>query len=272
MEAIIYRDELARYEILQKLGEGGNGCVYLVRDRFLNRRLALKMIMDAEIHFFDREIEVLKKAEIAFLPVIYDAWLMQDGTGIIVMEYVEGDNLAVYLKKHCKISEQMMKKWAVSITEFLCYLHDGPYPALYRDLKPENIIVRKSGELALIDFGTVVCLDKDCYTDGKRVGTRGFSAPEQWEGRAIDQRSDIYSFGKVCEVLWQHCIYQSEELERIIRKCTQPLPEDRYRTVQSLISDLLTYEKREKNRLLAERAGYVMRLLILSVVIWFIWT
>lgn len=272
MEDKLYRDELSRYEVLEKLGEGGNGCVYLVKDIYLNRKLALKMIEDAELHFFDKEVEILKKADATMLPVIYDAWLMQDGTGVIVMEYVEGDNLAIYLKKHRRISEQVMKKWAVSLAEFLCYLHERPHPVLYRDLKPENIIVRKNEELALIDFGTVVCLDKDCYIDGKRVGTRNFAAPEQWEGKSMDRRSDIYSLGKVCEVLWQHCVYQSEELESIIRKCTQPLPENRYRTVRSVLKDLIACEKREKSRLLAERAWYFIRLVILSVVTWLIWT
>lgn len=268
MKDTLYRDELSRYEFLEKLGEGGNGSVYLVRDTYLKRKLALKMMPDAEIHFFDKEVEVLKNAEIAILPVIYDAWLMQDGTGVIVMEYVEGDNLSDYLKKCGRISEELMKKWSLSLAEFLCYLHEMSCPVLYRDLKPENIMVRKNGEIILIDFGTVICLEEDSYTDGKRIGTKGYAAPEQWAGKATDQRSDIYSLGRVYEVLWQHCVYKSEEFEKIIKKCIQDLPENRYRTVQSVRNDLRLYEKREKSRLFAERVWYLLRLMILSIMIY----
>ena len=123
------------------------------------------------------------------------------------MEYVEGDNLSDYLKRCGRISEELMKKWTLSIAEFLCYLHEMSCPVLYRDLKPENIMVRKNGEIILIDFGTVICLEEDSYTDGKRIGTKGYAAPEQWAGKATDQRSDIYSLGRVYEVLWQHCVY-----------------------------------------------------------------
>lgn len=268
MELNRYLRELERYEFLEKLGQGGNGSVYLVRDTCLNRKVALKMMPNAEIHFFHKEVEILKSEEIKLLPCIYDAWLMQDGTGIIVMEYVQGENLSSYLESHQGISEETLQKWCIALAEFLKHIHDKTPPVLYRDLKPENIMVRKNGELAVIDFGTAVCMEQESYKDGKRIGTKGFASPEQWMGKSIDRRSDIYSLGMVMKVLYENSLYRSLELGKIIEKCTRDLPEKRYMTIHGVLKDLKEYPYKEKRKLIKERLWYVLKIVILLMIIY----
>jgi len=262
------RNELERYEFLKKLGEGGNGSVHLVQDLYLQRKLAVKMIEHAEIGFFYKEVDILKKAGMKLLPIIYDAWIMSDGVGIIVMEYIQGKNLYEYLQVYTEIDEACMNTWALELASFLCQLHESNTPMLYRDLKPENIMICENMELRIVDFGTAVCLEQGTHKDGMRVGTKGFAAPEQWNGGWSDARSDIYSLGAILKLLWEHCSYQSMEMEKIIRKCMQELPEHRYRTAESLLRDIRVYPKKEQRRLLWERTVYALRIFFLLTVVY----
>lgn len=185
-----------RYAVTEMLGKGGTGRVYLAKDIRLGRMTALKILKKATEQF-EEEVQVLQKQGLYMLPVIFDAWVEKDGSGIIVMEYVRGCNLKEYLTLHRQITEKQIYLWGLQLGEFLQRLHSMNPKILYRDLKPENIMVQPDGTLRLVDVGAAVRMDEEKALKGKRTGTYGYASPEQWEGDSVDERTDIYSLGSV---------------------------------------------------------------------------
>ena len=149
-----------RYEIKGILGEGGMGRVYLAGDMRLGRLVAIK-VLEQVTEQFQEEVALLRRQNFMMLPAIYDAWVEEDGTGVIVMEYVEGQNLKEYLALHGQIPEKQVYQWGVQLGEFLKKLHSGNPKVLYRDLKPENIMVLPDKTLRLVDVGAAVRLGEE---------------------------------------------------------------------------------------------------------------
>ena len=212
------------------------GTVYLARDKKINMLWAIKDLGDSdEFLSYARksEISVLRRVSHPNLPRVTD--IFDEGKRTwMVMDYIEGKTLEEILGSKKKIPQKKFYQWSLEITSALQYLHSMNPPVIYRDLKPSNIIIRPSGSAVLIDFGTA----KGCETkkDEYALGTKGYAAPEQYEGRS-DERSDIYSAGRVIGKMAGP--KANSFIKHICRKCTASDPKDRYKNAEGLRKALL---------------------------------
>jgi eukaryotic-like serine/threonine-protein kinase len=205
--------KLGPYEIQSPLGAGGMGEVYRARDTRLDRTVAIKVLPShlssnaAARQRFDREARAISSLSHQNICQLYDVG-SQGGTDFLVMEYLEGETLADRLAKGPLPLPQLLK-CGVEISEGLEKAHRSG--VVHRDLKPGNIMLTKSGA-KLMDFGlakpaaapaasaaTAATLDakRPLTAEGSIVGTFHYMSPEQVEGRELDARSDIFSFGAV---------------------------------------------------------------------------
>ena len=258
-----------KYEILRQIGEGGMSIVYLARNNRMNMQLAVKEIKNdgsksTEILLkgLEREANILKDVDHPVIPRIIDI-VKHAGTICVVMDFIEGENLADKLKEVGKFSQEQVIEWGLELASALEYLHSMNPPIIYRDMKPSNVMLKPDGGVKLIDFGTAKTYDIENNADTTALGTRGYAAPEQFgdaQGRGIyktDARTDIYNLGATMYHMVtgknpQEPPYKilpireinpmlSSGLEAIIQKCTQPNPEDRYQSCKELIYALEHY-------------------------------
>jgi predicted Ser/Thr protein kinase len=190
----------ARYEILDTLGEGGMGMVYRVRDRETNEMLALKLLRPeiardpAMLERFKNEIRLAHRITHKNVCRIYD-FNRVDDLAYFTMEYVDGESLRAYLKRAGKLTSERTIDLARQITAGLGEAHARG--VIHRDLKPENVMLGRDGLAKLLDFGIARALDSDTATARIIMGTPEYMAPEQSQGKAVDQRVDLYALGLI---------------------------------------------------------------------------
>ena len=251
-----------RYVILDLIGQGGSGKVYLVRDSKLNKKWAVKEIANSNPGLI-REINVLKKIDHRSLPRVVDV-IEHGKMTYIVMDYIEGITLKEWIDKNGKISKETALRWAKEIAKAMNYLHELNPPVIYRDMKPENIIVKTDGNVVLIDFGTTKEYMEHSSKQVEALGTKCYAAPEQFgnkngkEKYNTDARTDIYSFGitlfcmltgKKASTIkeWKISLSsKSSGLNQIILKCIDKNPSHRYQNTKELINALEGYRQLEE--------------------------
>ncbi|MCR5486185.1 MAG: serine/threonine protein kinase [Lachnospiraceae bacterium] len=236
------------------------GTVFLAEDIRLNKKWAVKTLGDEgsfRKNIKKAEISVLRRASHPNLPRITDIF-EENGTAFMVMDYIEGNTLEEILNSGRKITTKHIYQWSIEAASALSYLHSSNPPVIYRDMKPANIIVRPSGSIVLIDFGTAkASLDK---ADRESYGTVRYAAPEQFQGSS-DERSDIYSLGKTIEAMAGKGA--SFWLKRIIKRSTARLPDKRYRSAEEMRRQLVF--ARDFRKLLAACAFILILALLLMV-------
>lgn len=245
-----------KYEVIEKIGQGGTSNVYLAKDISSEEKLAIKVVDKTKGEKFDflAEPNILKKLDNPALPKILD--IKYDEKNIYIIEdYIEGVSLDKKLKQVGKFDESIVVDWAKQLCLVLIYLHNQkPNPIIYRDMKPGNIIITPDNEVKLIDFGIAREFKTTSTTDTMYIGTRGYAAPEQYGGSQSDVRTDIYSLGVTMyhlltgkspnEVSYDFRPLRtvdsrlSEEIEYIVNKCVQNRPDERYQNVHELLYDL----------------------------------
>ena len=203
---------LSHYKIIEKLGQGGMGEVYLAEDSRLDRKVALKILPEhlsdrAELRErFEREARAVSSLNHPHICTLYDIG-EQDGIHYLVMEHLVGETLEARLAKGPLPLEQTLE-YAIQIADALDKAHRQG--VVHRDLKPGNIMLVKSGA-KLLDFGLAKLQAKDTPTnlsalpteqanltaEGTILGTLQYMAPEQLEGKEADSRTDIFAFGAV---------------------------------------------------------------------------
>jgi serine/threonine protein kinase/Tol biopolymer transport system component len=204
------RTRLGPYEIIAALGAGGMGEVYKARDTRLDRTVAIKVLSHnltgdhSARQRFDREARAVAALSHPHICPLFDIG-HQDGIDFLVMEFLDGETLAMRLKGG-KLSLEDALTHAGHIADALGAAHRAGI--VHRDLKPGNIMVTSSG-VKLLDFGLAKCppapvpthatkltAEPLTYT-GMILGTVPYMAPEQLEGRSADERTDIFAFGVV---------------------------------------------------------------------------
>ncbi|MGC2293499.1 MAG: serine/threonine-protein kinase, partial [Candidatus Acidiferrales bacterium] len=196
--------EFGPYRIIQALGEGGMGMVYLAEREDLGSRVAIKVLRDAWLSPARRERFAIEQRTLAQLNYpsiarLYDADTSPDGTPFFVMEYVEGVPLTEYCKQHhCSVAERL--RLFRDVCEAVLYAHQ--HAVIHRDLKPSNILVKDDGTVRLLDFGIAKHLQSlgeavDQTMTGLRLMTPAYAAPEQIRGEQVGIQSDVYSLGVV---------------------------------------------------------------------------
>ena len=260
-----------KYKILNEIGHGGMSNVYLAINEKANKPWAVKEVRKSLNRDFDllrqsliRETDLLKKLHHPNLPSIVDV-IDSDENFLIVMDYIEGNTLETLLAEEGAQPQERVADWALQLCDVLDYLHTRRAPVIYRDLKPSNIMLKSDGSVVLIDFGTAREYKEQNTADTCCLGTNGYAAPEQFGGKGqTDARTDLYCLGTTLYHLvtghnpseppyelypitrWNPKL--STGLERIIQKCTQKNPSDRYQTVKELRYDLAHYKDLENKR------------------------
>ncbi len=204
---------LSHYRILERLGEGGMGEVYLAEDLRLQRPVALKMLPACRREQAEERARLLAEARLASalnhpnIAVVYevDEIAAEDGPlALLAMEYVSGTPLDVWAKRARPGLDRILEV-AEEIAAALAHAH--AHGIVHRDVKPSNLIVADSGRVKVLDFGLArrpvaaapdaTTASRDAGPGDAAAGTMGYMAPEQLLGRAVDARADHFAFGIV---------------------------------------------------------------------------
>ena len=203
-----------RYQLGTLLGSGGFSMVYHARDMQAGgREVAIKQIrlqgLSAEetieaTDTFNREVSLLSILHHPQIPQLYEHFYDRDHW-YLVLEYLEGTTLEVYLEKCAAQSRSIQLDEALPMALQLCtvleYLHTRQPPIIFRDLKPGNIIRTPGGKLCLIDFGIARRFRPGQVRDTQRLGSPGYAAPEQYGRAQTTPQADIYSLGALLHAL-----------------------------------------------------------------------
>ena len=201
------------YQIVNLIGEGGMGEVYLATDTILGRRVALKVLptfvsKDPErLRRFTQEARAASRLSHPNVCVVHEIGETDDGRPFIAMEYVEGVTLRQRMRSHAmKLGDVL--DIAIQIADALTAAHEAGI--VHRDIKPENIVIRPEGYVKILDFGlaklterykgvshaTMSTLLFDS-SPGTVIGTAAYMSPEQARGVAVDERTDVWGLGVV---------------------------------------------------------------------------
>jgi len=189
----------SRYRIVKLLGQGGFGAVYRAWDSNLNKPCAVKENLDTSPEAqrqFTREATVLANLSHPNLPRVTDHFILPGQGQYLVMDFVDGDDLATILRQRGAVPVQQAVVWISQVADALAYLHSRQPVVVHRDVKPANIRVTPEGRAMLVDFGLVKVYTAQLKTTmGARAVTPGYAPPEQYGQGSTDARSDIYALG-----------------------------------------------------------------------------
>lgn len=287
-----------KYKILNKVGQGGMSVVYLAMNERANKQWAVKEVRKDGVLDFESvkqglvaETDILKKLSHKHLPSIIDVIDTEDSF-IIIMDYVQGNSLDKALKEFGAQPQEDVIEWAKQLCDVLGYLHTREPAIIYRDMNPANVMLKPDGSISLIDFGTAREHKASKVEDTTCLGTRGYAAPEQYGGMGqTDARTDIYCLGATIyhlvtgmnpseppyeiRPITQIDPSLSTGLEKIILKCTQNNPADRYQSCAELMYDLEHYKdfedeyiKQQKNKLKLFVASSALTVVFALISIW----
>jgi tetratricopeptide (TPR) repeat protein len=223
---------LGPYEILQSLGSGGMGAVYLARDTRLDRRVAIKALKDStspqSAERVLREARATARLNHPNIAALYDV-IELEGTPLLVIEYVEGDPLTKVLAAGAAPFARVIEI-GTELADALDYAHRAGL--VHRDVKPGNIIITPDGRVKLLDLGIARLMATDPTADTRTAtehspaaGTPAYIAPEQIGGQMPDERSDIYSAGVVLyELLTGRRLFEAPDVLSRVLTAAQPMP------------------------------------------------
>lgn len=257
------------YIVIKFLGEGATSKVFLVKkDNSLFALKQLNIIDDELKKRFEREITILKELKHKNIVSIIDSGIYEEKP-FIVIDYVDGDSLDRIAPKLNIIQKLDI---LISAANGIAYLHSKGI--IHRDIKPENILVSKDlSTVKIADLGiSKVVYWKPITQEGQILGTPAYMAPELLEGKSDDPRIDIYAFGitiyevlthnvpfdgKPSEIILKHIKEEPklpsllnpeipQALDKIIMKCLEKKPERRYKSMLTLVEDLIMVRKNLK--------------------------
>lgn len=197
--------KISRYELLDRLGEGGIGIVYKAMDPALQKIVAIKVLNAGKLTVeqqlrFQNEARALAELKHQSIPEIFNFSISEEGAPYMVMEFAEGKSLSTLIEQR----KFLPVNSAIDVTIMVCEAiqHAHAMHILHRDIKPSNIIISDTGDLKVVDFG-LAKFEKSIDTNqfqtktGVVIGSPLYMSPEQFQSAKIDERSDIYSLGCV---------------------------------------------------------------------------
>jgi len=244
---------VSHYEVISLLGAGGMGEVYRARDTRLGREVAVKVSAERFEKRFEQEARLIACLNHPNICTLHDV-----GPNYLVMELVEGPTLADRIKRGA-----MPLAEALDISKQIANALEAAHARgiIHRDLKPANIKIKTDGAVKVLDFGLArLMTDSDADVtqtiEGTVLGTAAYMAPEQAEGKPLDERSDVFSFGAVLyEMLSGRRAFGGNstaqvlsavlrddpapfqapaEFQRVVRKCLAKQPKDRFAGMREL--------------------------------------
>lgn len=257
-----------RYRLIRKLGEGGMGSVYEASDaRLHGKRWAVKEIRPerGSLQADMTEADLMAKLNHPMLPQIVDVILPDHtGCGYVVMDLIEGETLQERFERmgHSMPFQEMIH-YATQLCDVLHYLHcHRDQPIIYRDLKPSNVMINEHNTVQLIDFGIARSYKEGQPADTIPIGTVGFAAPEQFDGRQTDHRTDLYTLGAMIYYLlsggtyYRSSLHPMEKLQENVPRTFVPLlskllaekPDDRHQNAEQLRRDLESHAHHTDDR------------------------
>lgn len=229
------------YDLFSCLKYSKDRQVYLLTDLKTGEKRILKCAGEKQTELLEDEYRILKELNAEYFPKPF-LYFEEEGKAYLLREYVEGRTLL-------EISEgrELFAEWeAAAVVEQVCdiisYLHMQKQPVIYRDLKPQNIIQKNNGRFCLIDMDTARIYKEMEGNDTVCLGTRETASPEQYGFMQTDERTDIYGLGMLLLFLTTGRYRKDTEAfsklsalaKRVIRKCTEFDPSDRYPNVRAL--------------------------------------
>ncbi|MBP8002766.1 MAG: serine/threonine protein kinase [Chloroflexi bacterium] len=215
----------SRYRIAKLIGQGGFGAVYRAWDTNLNRPCALKENLDISQEAqrqFEREAKILAGLIHPHLPRVTDHFVVPGQGQYLIMDFVEGEDLASLIARGEQVTEEQALTWISQVAEALVYLHGQPHPVIHRDIKPANIRITPQKQAMLVDFGLVKVYDEHLKTTiGARAITPGYSPPEQYSLGITDHRTDIYALAATLYTLLT-CQTPPESVRRVVGEAMTP--------------------------------------------------
>ena len=189
-----------RYKILEELGEGGMGKLYLAHDPKLDREVAIKTLLegldDDEVRGrFAREARAVAHLAHRNIVVVHD-FGEHDGRPFIAMEYVRGETLHEKIRRRAPIHLHLKLRYLSELCAGLASAHTAR--VIHRDIKPANLMITTEGVLKILDFGIAKRGESKHTRTGVLMGTLNYMSPEQMEAKVVDHRSDIFAVGSVC--------------------------------------------------------------------------
>ena len=263
-----------RYELLQKIGEGGMAIVYKAKCTILNRFVAVKILKpeysnNADFMAkFQREALATASFSHSNIVSIYDVG-SDDNINYIVMELVNGKTLKEYIRENAPLDVETTLKISIQIAKALECAHKNKI--IHRDIKPHNILITEEEVIKVTDFGIAKAASAETITHtNKVIGSAHYFSPEQAKGKIVDNRTDIYSFGIVIyEMVTGRVPFDGEtavavalkhiqeemvppinlvpslprSVNNLILKATQKEVSKRYNNVTDMLIDLIRIEK-----------------------------
>ena len=229
-----------RYCVVEEIGSGGEGHLYLARDMELGNYWAVKELPISK----KREAKLLRLLEHPYMPRMID-YIEKEDYCYLVMEFIQGKSLEEWIKEGRRFSEEELLSFGIMIAQVLGYLHSRKPPVYYGDLKPGNLMLTENGKLYLVDFGSAVL----GFGNEPRIcmGTEGFAAPEQYQGK-VSERSDLFALGKTIRSLagrnWGRILWKIPGLWLFVHRCVQPQEEKRLQNAAQAKKMLLKIGKR----------------------------
>jgi hypothetical protein len=224
-----------RYEIIERLGAGGMGAVYLARHLLMERLCAIKVLHPAlardpeALQRFTSEARNASRIHHPNVCTVYDFGATPDGTVYLAMEYVDGRSLGTILAEQGALPVQRAAALLDGIAAGLDAAH--ALGIVHRDLKPDNVMVVAQGgreSVKLVDFGIAKALERDVARDvtapGTVVGTPDYMSPEQFAGDPADRRSDVYALGLITYRMVTGILpFRADTArETLVRRLTEP--------------------------------------------------
>ena len=220
---------IGRYELIEKLGQGGMGAVYRARDTLLERIVAVKVIStsidqnDELRERFFREARAAGQLSHKNIITIHDLG-EHEGQPYLAMEFLQGQDLLARMASPHRMSLRRRVEIATEICEGLEFAH--AHGVIHRDIKPANIFITDSGGVKILDFGLARLVTSELTRSNMMMGTINYMSPEQIRGEKIDHRADIFSTAVVIyELLSGRRAFDADSFAATLYKILQEFPE-----------------------------------------------